>query len=152
MANQILAEHGTATAMTITLASLASSAVGVGRQSTIVSNVDDAQLIHVYVKVTVGTSPTANTSIFVYLIKSDGTHRSDGAGASDAALTIVNARLLGVIRNPATSSDTAYYGEFLVRNPGPEWGIAIVHNTGVNLNSTGGNHWVRYTVENVEVQ
>jgi hypothetical protein len=152
MVAQILAEHGTATAMTITLASLASSTSGVGRQSTIVSNVDNAQMIHVYVKVTVGTTPTIDTNIFVHLIKSDATHRSDGAGASDAGLTILNSRLLGVIRNNSASSDVVYYGEFLIRNPGPEWGIAISHDTGTNLKSLAGDHAVRYTIENQESQ
>lgn len=152
MPNVVQAEHGTPTAMTITLASLASSTSGVGRQSTLIDNTDTAQMVHVYVQVTVGTNPTADTNIYVYLIKGDGTHRSDGAGASDAGLTVVNARLLGVIRVTAATSDTAYYGEFIVRNPGPEWGIAIVHDTGVNLNATGSNHAVRYTTEDQEIQ
>ena len=152
MPNVILAEHGTPTAMTITVNGMASSPSGAGRQSTIIDNTNNAQMVHVYVKITVGTTPTANTSIYVYLIKSDGTLRSDGAGASDANLTVTNARLLGTIRVPVNTSDTAYYGEYLVRNPGKEWGIAIVHDTVAALNNTAANHAVRYTVENVEVQ
>ena len=152
MPNQILAEHGAPTAMTITLASMASSTGGVGQQSTIISNTDNAQIVHVYVGVTVGTAPTANTNIFVYLIKSDGTLRSDSAGATDADWTRVNARLLGVIRCTAVTDDVQYQGEFIIRNPGIQWGIGIVHDTGVNLNSTGGNQVVRFTIENQEVQ
>ncbi len=152
MPNIILAEHGTATAMTITLASLASSTSGVGRQTTIISNVNNAQMIHIYVGITVGTTPTADTNIYVYLIKSDATLRSDSAGASDAAWTQVNARLLGVIRVPAATSDVQYQGEFIIRNPGREWGIGIVHDTAVNLNSTEANSVVRFTIENQEIQ
>lgn len=152
MASIILPEHGSATAMTITLASLSSSAAGVGRQSTIVSNVNIAQLIHLSVKVTVGTTPTIDTNILVYLIKSDGTLRSDAAGASDAGLTIINSRLLFPIQVNAVTSDVAYYGEGIIRNPGREWGIAIVNQTGVNLNSTGSNHSVSYHTENQESQ
>jgi len=159
MANEIKDKFSASAALTITLASLASSTAGVGRQSTLVDNSSAryGELV-VYVKITVGTTPTANTPIYVYLIRSDndGTdHRTDGAGASDAALTVNNAPLLGVIMVPATTSDTAYYGEFSTRPygaVGPEWGIAIVQSTTVNLNSTGGNHWVRYIGVNPEVQ
>ncbi len=152
MANAILAEHTIVGALTITLSSLASSTSGVGRQSTIVANTDTAQMIHLYVAVTVGATPTANTNIYVYLIKSDGTLRSDSAGATDAAWTAVNARLLGVIRNPVVTDNIQYQGEYLIRNPGPEWAIGIVHDTGPNLHATAGNHVIRYTTENQEVQ
>lgn len=152
MANIILAEHGTPTAMTITLAALASSTAGVGRQSTIIDNTNNAKKVHLYVGITVGTTPTIDTNIYVYLIKSDGTLRSDSAGASDAAWTQVNARLLGVIRVPAVTSDIQYQGEFIIRNPGPEWGIGIVHDTGVNLHVTEALSVVRYTTENSEIQ
>lgn len=137
--------------MTITLASLANSSAGVGRQSTIVDNTTNLYLSAlVSLKVTVGTTPTANTLIYVYLIRdnNDGTPiRDDGAGASDAGITIVNAPLLGTILCPATTSDTAYYGEFDTSQLGPlgpKWGIAVVNNTGVALNATGGNHVVSF--------
>lgn len=140
-----------AAAMTITLASLANSAAGVGRQSTIVDNTTSKYLSAlVSLKVTVGTSPTANTLIYVYLIRdnNDGTPiRDDGAGASDAGLTIVNAPLLGTILVPATTSDTAYYGLFDTSQYGPlgpKWGIAVVNNSGAALNATGGNHVVSF--------
>jgi hypothetical protein len=156
MANLILAEHTAVGALTITLADgtagLASSVAGVGRQSTIVSNTDNFQIIHIFVAVTVGTTPTIDTNIFVYLIKSDGTLRSDSAGATDAGWTALNASLLGVIRNPSISSDVQYQGEFTIYNPGIEWGIGIVHDTGVDLNVTAANSLIRYVGENQEVQ
>lgn len=150
MPNVVNAEHGAPTAMTITLAGLASSTTGVGRQSTIIDNTDDAQLIHIYVGLTTNASTdiTADTNGFVYLIKSDGTLRSDSAGASDAGWTAVNARLLGVIRFNAVTQSVEYQGEFLIRNPGIEWGIGIVQDTGQSLSAGV----VRFTTENQEVQ
>lgn len=155
MANQILAEHGSTTALTITLASLATSTAGVGRQSTFIDNTDNAQMVRIYFDVTTGTSPTANKSIQFYLLCRDD-HSSpnittDGAGASDAGLTIVSASLVFVVQTSNTS-DTHYRGSFLIRNPGISWAIAVVHDTGVNLNATGGNHIIRYVIENQEVQ
>lgn len=134
------------TALTISLASLATSTAGVGRQSTIVDNSTtkyDSALLNVLIKL--GTSPTANKSIYIYLIQSDGTNRTDGAGASDAGITIKNAQLLGTLTTgaaPATGDNlrkTLY-----IDNLGQEWGIVIVHDTGVNLDSTGGNHVIKF--------
>lgn len=155
MANEIKAKQSAAAAMTCTLASLASSSTGVGRQTTIIDNSTNLyQLIHVYAKITTGTSPTADKSIWMYLLKGDGhatAFRTDGAGASDAGITIVSARLLAAAHTSSTS-DQAYYLHGVIYNPGPEWGVAIVHDTGVNLNSTAGNHFIHYVGENPEVQ
>lgn len=157
MPNEIKDKYAASSALTITLASLATSTAGVGRQSTIVDNSSSKyQDVLIYVKITQGTTPSGSKSVQVYLIRddNDGTnHRTDGAGASDAGLTVLNAQLIGVMRNLATpSTGEVMYGEFLIHRPGPKWGIAIVHDTGVNLNATGGNHWVRYVGLNPEVQ
>lgn len=156
MANEIKSLFGSSTALTITLASLATSTTGVGRQSTLVDNSSvKAQKIQVYFKVTTGTSPTTGKSIRFYLIKGDNPAssniRTDNADASDAAFTVINAPLLHVCQTDNTSDET-YSGSFIIANPGPEWGIAVVHDTGVNLNSTAGNHDIRYVVENPEIQ
>ncbi|HNF59310.1 MAG TPA: hypothetical protein PLN89_07030, partial [Elusimicrobiota bacterium] len=91
---------GTSTALTITLASLGSSTSGAGRQSDIVDNTTARyQLIRVYLKFKQGTSPTGNKSVYVYAIRDDNdatNHRTDGAGSADAALTVLNAPLVGV--------------------------------------------------------
>lgn len=138
-----------ATSMTITLASLASSTSGVGRQSTLVDNTTNLYLSAiVYLKVTVGTTPTANTPIYVYLIRYDNSAiADDGAGTTDAGLTVVNSPLLGTIVCTATTSNTAYYGVFDTSSfgsLGPKWGIAVVNSTAVALNATGGNHVVNF--------
>jgi hypothetical protein len=155
MANEIKAKYGASTALTITLASLATSTAGVGRQSTMVDNSSNKfQRVHVFFLVTTGTSPTANKGIMFYLIKGDdptANIRTDNAGASDAALTVVTA---DQVYGAATSnvSDTGYRGSFVIENPGPAWGIAVVHDTAVNLNATAGNHSIRFVGENPEVQ
>lgn len=155
MPNIINAEHYASTALTITLASLATSTTGVGRQSNLVDNTDDAQMIRIYFKVTTGTSPTANKSIQFYLITADDPSSpnviTDGAGTADAGLTVVSAQQVYVVQTTSTSNQT-YQDSFLIRNPGMAWAIAVVHDTGVNLNSTGSNHAIRYVKENVEVQ
>jgi len=150
--NIIKSKFGTRQTLTIQLVSLASNSA-IGRQSTIVDNSSDKyQLIHLWCKIMVGTTPTANTRMYVYLIKSNGTERSDNAGPSDAAHPIVNARLLGIIRVPVNTSNTSYYGEFKIQNPGPQWGITITHDTGVALNSTASNHVISWVGENPDVQ
>lgn len=154
--SEIRAKFGASTAFAITLASLASSTSGVGRQSDMVPNTACYTRLIISIKLTQGTSTTGMRGAYVYLIRGDGNatpHRSDGAGASDAALTVLNARLIGTIRNLASGNDgVALYGEFVVDDPGPQFGIAIVHDTGANLNSTAGNHWARYVGVTDEAQ
>lgn len=154
MANEIKEKFSTPAGFTITLASLASSTAGVGRQSTLIDNSTTRyRKVIVYLKVKQGTSPTGSRFVYVYGIRGDGTIRSDGAGASDAAFTRLNAVELGVLINkssPATGD--VLTGEFVFENPGPEWGIAIVHDTNANLDSTEGNHDYNWVGVNPEVQ
>ncbi len=157
MANKVLDLFQSSTAMTMTIASLASSTTGVGRQSDILDNSSSREMwARIWCKLKLGTSPTNNRSAYLYLLTNDnnGTpHITDGAGASDAALTVANAPLIGVIRGKASAATgDVLYGEFLVRIAAPKWGIALVHDTGVNLDSTGGNHWLRYSYISPEVQ
>lgn len=156
MAAEIKEKFDTEGSFTITLASLASSTSGAGRQSTIVDNTATRySKLLIFAKIRVGTGPTANRTIRLFLIRDDNNgsnYRTDGAGASDAALTIVNAQPIAVIYVDATTSDKDYYFDCVVENPGPKFGIAVVHDTGVNLNSTGSNHYVRYIGVNPEVQ
>lgn len=135
------------TAMTITLASLANSTAGVGRQSTIITG-NTARSAIIACKITVGTTPVANSLIYVYLVRGDTSIGDDGIGLSDAALTVVNAPLLGTILCSAATSNVAYYGIFDTKplgSLGPDFGVAIVNSTNVALNSTAGNHLVDYT-------
>lgn len=155
MANEIKALLGNNTALTITIASLNTVLVGSvqGQQSSTVSNTSDLfQKIHIYAQVTTGTSPTADKSIKMYQMTSDGAgYYTDGGGGKDSVLTVVNANLIAAVATDATS-DKAYTLEATINNPGAEWGVVVVQDTGKALNTTGGNHFVRYTGENPEVQ
>jgi hypothetical protein len=149
MANAIKPLHASVSALTITLASLASSTSGVGRQSTIVDNSTNRyKRIQLSISTKLGTSPTGPRGVYIHLIRSnnDGTPiLDDAAGASDAAHTVLNAPLVGVLMtktSPATGDVLA--GNFIIENPGPKWGVSINHDTGVNLDSTGGNHVVSF--------
>lgn len=152
MANIIKAEHNTQQTMNITLASLADESA---RQSNMVNNEDDAQMIRVYFKVTTGTSPIDNSTIEFYLLTGDKTNTpdiiTDGAGANDASITIESASQVNVVTID-NNSDKTYQDSFLIRNPGVSWGIVVKNSTGVALNSIGGNHNLTYVRENQEVQ
>ncbi|HEY1170225.1 MAG TPA: hypothetical protein VGH19_02540 [Verrucomicrobiae bacterium] len=154
MPTEIKDKFGSSTAFTITLANLAT---GVAKQSTIVDNTTDRfTRVIVYAKIKQGSTPTGNRTVTAYLIRDDnhGTnHRTDGAGASDATITIQNAQLIGVMNNKSSpTAGDVLYGEFVIDNPGPKWGIAIQNDTGANLDNTGSNHWVRYLGINPEAQ
>lgn len=147
--------YGAKVTMTITLASLATSATLVaGRESTAVDNkdVDDAIDALVGGIVTTGTSPTAG-QIQVWAYGSyDDTNFSGGATGSDAALTPSAKelmRLLIAIPTTATSNVSHKWGPYSIANAfggivPPQWGIWITHNTVVVLNATGGNHEIEY--------
>jgi hypothetical protein len=156
MANKILPLYETFGTLTISLASLASSTTGVGRQSTIVDNSTTRnKRVRIFGKVKLGTSPAAG-AIFVYAIRGEKTgtaFRTDNAGATDAGLTIANAQIIGVFATKSSPStgDTVYI-DCAFEDPGPEWGICIVQNTTVNLDSTAGNHVIEYRGEEPEIQ
>jgi len=155
MASANLDLFDTSTAMTITQASITN---GSSQQSDLVTNSTSSRG-HAYVliiwKFTLGTSPTAGGSIPIYLIRGDGTsgRRDDGAGATDASITIVNANLIAVAKlrsSPATGD--VLQGSCVVETPGPEWGVAFTNNSGVALNGTGGNHYFRFIYIDPEQQ
>lgn len=141
---------------TLTLASLASSTVGVGRQATMVDNTSNLYLsAEVSLNIKVGTTPTAGSQIYVYLIRSnnDGTAiADDNAGASDAAWTQVNAVQLGIMTVLDATSNANYRKTFdtsFLGTLGPKWTIGIVNSSGAALNASEGAYsWigVRQTV------
>ena len=164
MANAVLAQFGTATAMDITTASLAS---GSGRQTTMIDNTSakfPALLIFVEIKMASGSAPTANSIVEIYLIRGDAaspTISDDNAGASDAAWPPAsttggpNAQLIGTLRegsSPATND--ILYGSFYVENPGPLWGIGVINRTGQAFHATQPltTHAVRYVGMNLSIQ
>ncbi|MGE0363061.1 MAG: hypothetical protein AB7R67_20275 [Vicinamibacterales bacterium] len=156
-------QHGTAGAFTITLASLGTSSTWVaGRESTAltISALTPANALDLQIaaKITVGTSPTAGTQIQVwaYATMADGTTYPDTLTGSDAAATLTSAGirnsavvLLGIMEVDATTSNRAYFMRpTSVRRAfgflPAKVGVWVTHNTGVNLNATGGNHFINY--------
>jgi hypothetical protein len=148
--------YGTSTAITCTLASLASSATA-GRGSAAVDNTsnlfDDALL---YIAVKTSASALANDkTCYVYLYGSeDGTNYSGSsaeAEGTDAAVTIdqpSNLILAGTIKCPASSvtyrgifSVALTFGGIMPR----KWGFVLRNYTGQALDSTEGNHTKTYT-------
>lgn len=158
MANEIKSLYGTTTSITITLANLASSTTGAGRQSDIIDNTSTRySAVLIFLQVKLGTGPTSNRGVYVHLIRGDNdggsTIRSDGAGTSDAALTVLNAQQIGGLQDSSSAATgDVLTGEFLVLEPGPQWGIAVHHDTGVNFNNTGSNFVCKFIGINPEVQ
>lgn len=150
-------------ALTITLASLGSSTSFVGRQSTLVDNSSNRYgLIQVSWSIKLGTSPTAGKAIHLFAIRSnkDTTAiRDDGAGGTDAAWTRKNADYLytpdgrpSIVFCGSAATGDVFKGVAYLRDPGPEWGVGVAHDTGVALDSTGSNHVVSWIGINPEIQ
>jgi hypothetical protein len=147
--------YGTPTAMTITLASLGSSATA-GRESTAVDNTSTLAVDYIVGgKITTGTTPTANNVIEVWAYGMyDATEYIGGATGSDAALTPAGnknlLKLIQVIQVTATSNVAYAWGctsvATLFGGVVPQkWGIWVLNTSAVALNSTGGNHEAYYT-------
>ncbi len=148
--------YGSKVTHTITLASLATDAnLLAGRAGTAIDQKDTDDAIDAIVGglVTTGTTPTTARQIEVWAYSSyNDTTYIEGITGSDANVTLVTKptlRLLTIIPTIATSDKTYRWGPFSVAQAfggfvPVQWGIFIVHNTGVNLNSTGGNHEVAH--------
>lgn len=156
--------YGTPTALTWTIASKASDTnLLAGFESTALDQKDTLDAVDIIIggKFTTGTSPTAARQIEVWAYASyDDTEFTASAAGTDGALTVTAEsktlmRLVTIIPTNSTS-DTAYkWGGFsLARLFGGvipvQWGLWFVHNTGVNLNSTSGNHEAYYTTVKYE--
>jgi hypothetical protein len=160
MAN-IKTEYAASSALTITLASLASSATFVaGRESTLLDNTSNKYLDYLLAgKITVGTSPTSGTQILVTVVGLmedstwpdvfDGTDSDETVTSAD----IFNAvcRVAAVIGVNATTSDRVYFfgpvgiAQLFGGAVQKKVVVFVTHNTGVNLNSTGGNQAIYVT-------
>lgn len=147
--------------ITCSTASLATSATFVaGTESTAVDNTTnkyvDALLSG---KFTVGTTPTVDTQIRIYVfsvLDSTPTY-PDVMDGTDSAETITSVgvgrgflKLAATLDVDSTTSDRAYnFGPVSVAKlfggvlP-PYWSLFVTHNTGVNANSTAGNHVYKY--------
>ena len=150
---------GSRTALTITLASLASDTnLLAGRESTAFdfTGIDavDAMLDG---KVTTGTSPTDAREIRVYVAASmDGTTWPDVLDGTDSAETLSDANvrasalaLAAFMATDSTSDQTYHFAPVSLRDlfgslP-RKIAVFVTHSTGVNLNATSGNHEIAIT-------
>lgn len=149
-ANQTVTTH------TITIASLASDTnLVAGRAGTAINNAtEDAMDAVLGGFITTGTSPTASRQIEVWVFGSyDGTTYAGDATGTDANLTpsAKTSMKLGQIIPTSSTSNVKYsfcIGSVAALFGGampPKWGVFVVHNTGVALNATGGNHEIKHT-------
>ena len=151
-------------ALTITLASLASTAAGVllaGRESSAVNNTTSLDLDHlVSGRIRVGTSPTANRVIEVWayapIFISSGTPTYpdvlDGTD-SDETLTSANVKASALRLVWSTLVDATSDRDYFIPPTSiaglfgdlpPYWGLFVTHDTGVALNATASNHTLQF--------
>lgn len=133
------------TAFDIAPASMASSTVGVGKQSAMVDNTEGYEKIYVYLKLQLGTNPTGNRFAYLYALRGSGAQNTDGATSTAADFTRLTAPELGSYPCKASPTTGDYIiGEAVLMNPGPKFGVALVHDTVAALGNTAGNHSVTW--------
>ena len=154
--------YATPASITLDLTSLASSSdFSAGRESTSVDNTTTKYLdALVSGSVVVGTTPTANTiiAVYVYAQHDDTPTYQDVFDGTDSAETVTSAgvlagvaRLLGTLTVDTTTSNRSYaLAPSSVRacfggNLPKRWGLFVSHNTGVALKSSGNSGNFKYT-------
>ena len=158
MPNNILWKYGSTQTITAAIASLASDTnLLAGLESSIIDNTTDGfEDIILSGKATTGTSPTASRQIEVWAIAWDSNAWPDVFDGTSSAETITSADIKAslckavAIMPTNNTSDRTYsftgvsakqvFGGVLPS----KFVLFIVHNTGVNLNATAGNHEFRY--------
>lgn len=144
------------TAITMDLSALGSSATFVaGRESSQVDNTTN-KFVDVLVSgsVSVGTTPTANTSILIYVYGAETSLASvnlNTLDGTDSAVTLGNVGILNALRLgaainvPVATTDVQYIVlpfsvAALFGGTVPKfWGLFVAHNTGVNLRTNAIN-------------
>lgn len=153
--------YATAAAITLDLASLASSATFVaGRESSEIDNTTNKYMdALVKGRISVGTTPTANTVIAVYVWGSDvslATTGIDVLDGTDSAETLTNTGILNALRwgasiaVPAATSNVAYeilpfsvasrFGGVMPKF----WGLYVAHSTVAALRATTNTNSLEY--------
>ena len=158
MPNSILWKYGSTQTITAAIASLASDTnLLAGLESSIIDNTTDGfEDIILSGKATTGTSPTASRQIEVWAVAWDSNAWPDVFDGTSSAETITSADIKAslckavAIMPTNNTSDRTYsftgvsakqvFGGVLPS----KFVLFIVHNTGVNLNATAGNHEFRY--------
>jgi hypothetical protein len=155
------ASNADTVAMTITLASLASSTAWAGRASTAVDNRTNLDLDHVVSgKFKLGTSPTVSKTVQVYAyapisIASGTPTYPDSITGTDANKTMTSANVaISCLKFLWAGTTDATTGLVLFMPPTsiaqafgcvpPFWGLFVVHDSGVNLDATEASHSLNY--------
>lgn len=153
-------EYGSTTSSSGGLTSLATSSTWTaGYEWFVVDNSTDKYLTFRHDgKIRVGTSPTSGTEIRIYLVASnDGTNWPDVFDGTPSAETVTSegvrdgfAKLAACLYVDSTTSNRDYFYEFSSAQVfggalPKKYALFVAHNTGVNLNSTAGEHTYRYT-------
>lgn len=158
MANNILWRYGSTATITASVASLASDTnLLAGIESAIVDNRTDGFEDHILSgKFTTGTSPTASRQIEVWAVAWDSNAWPDVFDGTSSTETITSAdiknalcKAVAVLPTNNTSDRTySFTGVSMKTVFGgvlpSQYVLFIVHNTGVALNATAGNHELRY--------
>ncbi len=158
MANNILWRYGATATITASVASLASDTnLLAGIESAIVDNRTDGFEDHILSgKFTTGTSPTASRQIEVWAVAWDSNAWPDVFDGTSSAETITSSdiknalcKAVAVLPTNNTSDRTySFTGVSMKTVFGgvlpSQYVLFVVHNTGVALNATAGNHELRY--------
>jgi len=166
MPNNILKKYGSKTTLTAAVASLASDTnLLAGIESSIIDNgTDGFDDILLSGKVTTGTSPTASRQIEVWAVAWDGANWPDVFDGTTSSETITSSdiknaicKAVAILSTNATTDRVYHFtGASLRQAFGGELPsrvvLFVVHNTGVALNSTAGNHEFSYVGVYPQVQ
>jgi hypothetical protein len=158
MPNNILKKYGSKTTLTAAVASLASDTnLLAGIESSIIDNSTDGfDDILISGKVTTGTSPTASRQIEVWAVAWDGANWPDVFDGTTSAETITSSdiknsicKAVAILSTNATSDRVYHFTAASLRQAfGGELPskvvLFVVHNTGVAINATAGNHEFSY--------
>lgn len=145
-----------ALSFTITLTGLATSVTlglgAVGRQSTLIANASPSKMnCKIIAEIVQGINPTGSKQAVLYYLKGDGhgtPYFTDGAGVSDAGITLFKANILDSQGNKAAPSTGEIIGfETTIIGVDKLFGVAVAHNTGVNLGAGSFIHYDLYTPE-----
>jgi hypothetical protein len=166
MPNNILIKYDTRGTLTAAVASLASDTnLLAGIESAVLDNTTAGMSDYLLSgKVTTGTSPTASRQIEVWAVAWDGSGWPDVFDGTTSSETITSADIKSIICRAVAimptnnTSDRAYHftGVSLAQAFGgtlpSKVVLFVVHNTGVALNATAGNHEFSYVGVYPQVQ
>lgn len=153
MSSTVKSLFGSTTAMTCTLASLAS---GAAREATAIVNTSDLfvdAMLQLGFALQAGT-PSGDKCINVYVYGSvDGTSFTDNATGTNAAVTLRSpTNLIPLLSIQCPDAGALTYKDIVASVaaafPGgilpPKWGVVIENKTGVAFSATGGDHTLSY--------